>query len=623
MPNEGAASTPVKTTRSPKWAVPLLCFGIMALAVGVYARAAGNGFVMFDDDINIYNNPMLGSPTWARIQWAFTDDFYMPRYMPLGWISLMAIFAFGGLDPLAYHGVNILLHTANAGLLFLVAVKGLGLLDQACGRPVSERWRLGVAALAAIFWAVHPLRVEPVSWATGVHYLHATFWALLATWLLWARLDRHGRSRRLYFAAAWVAYLFSVLVYPVTLGLSVALFLFELWWSRRRASTKGEKSRSTVWRLGRAHAPFFALSACGVGANIWIRMQVTSFFSQAPGLESFSLLQRILQACHSAVYYALRPLVPPNPTPLYPTQLVDGRLGAGAWVCLGMVAVLLVVLAKTWRNKPGFATWCVGFAFVGVSYYGLLESPFQTSDRYTYFTSVMLALGGAMLAHRVPAGRWRGVAAVTAIAWCGWLAMKVPAQMPVWRDNTHLFTHISRHLEGDPDQALYYKGRLAVSRAREGERAGMFATLVELQRAGISKQAYSQIIDEISRIEAASARIRPRLAPPRGWIAPDAQAAYLNAVAVRNADDAWTTRVRFARAVAIDPGFADARYDFAMWLAVQGEPAEAWDHYQRLKQAGPAGFDGVPESALRRVIAESARYTENKTLSRAVLEAPP
>jgi protein O-mannosyl-transferase len=588
--------------------VAVLALGVMVLALCAYRAAAGNGFVMFDDDINIYSNPMLGSPTWTRIQWAFTDNFYMPRYMPLGWLSLMVIFVFGGLEPSAYHAVNVVLHAANAALVFLVVAKGLELVAQARGVAGERTWRLGVALVAAIFWAVHPLRVEPVSWATGIHYVHATFWGLLATWWWWKRLDRSGWARRRYIAAAWLAYAFSVLVYPVTLGLSGALFLFELWRGWRSSRDSGEFSWSAVGRIGWAHMPLFAVSALSVGANVWTRLRVTNVFAESPTLETFSLWHRGLQAAYSAVYYTLRPLVPGTPTPLYIPRYAGGHHDLMVWLCLIAVVLLLVVLAATWRRVPGFAVWCVGFAFIGVSYYGLLESPFQTSDRYTYFTSVMLALGLAVLAVHVPAGRWRAVMAVLAPVWCGWLALAVPGLMPVWRDNAHLFTHIAAHL--DAADAALYKGRIAVRQILAGDRDGAAATMADLRQSGAPENVLRQLEQEMAQIEEASARLTSRLPPQRGWVAPEAKVAYLNALNGRNDDD-WTTRVRYERALMVDPGFHDARYSFALWLAGKGEVTAARSHYEILKQANPVGFQGGVEDALLHVIVEVSRLVKD------------
>lgn len=573
------------------------------LIVLLYAPAAGNDFVMFDDDINIYNNPMLGEVTWERVSWAFADGFYMPRYMPLGWISLMVIFEMCGLAPSAYHWANIALHAANTALVFIVVRQGLSLVARARGMATGHGWVMGLAWGAAFFWAVHPLRVEPVSWATGLHYVHATFWALLAVGLTWARLERSCAVRRWYLAGACAAYLCSVLVYPVTLGLPAALWLFEAWLRSRKGAQDGGPGWDWNWEL----APFFVISALALAANVAVRHWVPSFFPPAPGLEVFSLGQRGLQAAYSAVYYTLRPLVAGDPTPVYGALFVDGHFGAVTWVCAILVGILLVGLVIWWRRMRGFTAWCLAMAAVGVPYYGLLESPFQTSDRYTYFPSVVLAFGIAVLAAIVVSGRGRTIFAGLGVAWLVWLAAAVPGALPVWRDDRALFTHVGRHLM--PHEVAYlYLGRVAVKQVCLGDEEGARATMVALAQAGASRGVRAQIEEELAPLFE-RARARSKIPPARGWVAPDAQTSQIYAMRAVRAGEDRTARVRFSRALEIDPGFNEARYNFGLWLALRGEPEAAWAQYGELTARMPSGFDSGLERALVEVIARAAKLT--------------
>ena len=64
--------------------------------------------------------------------------------------------------PFGYHLTSLLLHAASGAVFYLVARRLLGLAMPAA--PPLARG-LGAAA-AALFFSIHPLRVESVAWIT-------------------------------------------------------------------------------------------------------------------------------------------------------------------------------------------------------------------------------------------------------------------------------------------------------------------------------------------------------------------------------------------------------------------------------------------------------------------------
>lgn len=595
------------------WSEWILALFIGGLTFAFFAPAGGHGFVMFDDDLNIYANPQLGQLSWERVRWAFADDFYMPRYMPLGWLSLMAIFEFGGLAPAAYHWTSLTLHAVNAMMVFFVVRQGLCLVAQARGGAQGRFWVAGLAAAAGFWWAVHPLRVEPVAWATGLHYVHSTFWALLATLLTWARLGKRGGARRWCLGGAWVAYLLSVLVYPVTLGLPAVLWLFEVWARIEKGVAGAQSAQDRAFAEARWRwelLPFWVVAALALGANVFSRMVATSVYPAAPGLEEFSPERRGLQAAYSAVYYALRPLVVGEPTPVHGEP--EGLTRGPALVALGL---LLLVLGLWWRRWPGFAAWCLAFAAAGVSYYGLLESPFQPSDRYTYFPSLVLAFGGAALGLLVREGGGRTMVAAGFLLWTGWLAAAVPGQLKIWRNDEAFFTHLGQRL-GRTDPGFYYAGLLSVARLRSGDQAGSEAVLVSIRTSGGSANVLDWLEFRMRGYQA-QARGEQFLRSDSGVLAPDALWAQQQALNAGRAGEARTARKRFMRALAIDRGYHDARYNFALWLTTRGEFDEAMTHFEELARCAPNGFAGERENRLLRLIRDGALIEGSADLVRA------
>src|SRR5580765_5038363 len=98
------------------WLLRLLLVGAV---VAVFWPALQAGFVDWDDEVNIVNNPHLGF-SWENIRWMFTDTSYVRRYLPLGWLSYTVDRIFFGGSPTSYHAGNLLLHAANTLLLYAI-----------------------------------------------------------------------------------------------------------------------------------------------------------------------------------------------------------------------------------------------------------------------------------------------------------------------------------------------------------------------------------------------------------------------------------------------------------------------------------------------------------------------
>src|SRR4029078_11689452 len=91
--------------------------------------------------------------------------FNMGPYQPLSWMSLGLDYLIWGMNPTGYHLTSLLFHAANAVFFYFISRRMLVIIwPQA---PNQARWKLSTAAaFAALFFSVHPLRVESVAWLT-------------------------------------------------------------------------------------------------------------------------------------------------------------------------------------------------------------------------------------------------------------------------------------------------------------------------------------------------------------------------------------------------------------------------------------------------------------------------
>jgi len=125
----------------------LFAMGLVLATIFAY-RPAWNGSFVWDDDFYVTKNRLLTAPDGLRRIWFSLES--PSQYFPLLYTSFRIERSLWGLKPTGYHWVNILLHTANALLLWRL----LTVL------------RVPGAWLAAGIFALHPVQVESVAWIT-------------------------------------------------------------------------------------------------------------------------------------------------------------------------------------------------------------------------------------------------------------------------------------------------------------------------------------------------------------------------------------------------------------------------------------------------------------------------
>ena len=114
MNNAAMVSGAAKFDRRIPGAVLLL----VVLCWGAFGGALRCGFVYFDDDQYVFENPpVVRGLTAEGVRWAFTTG-HASNWHPLTWLSHMADVEWFGLEPKAHHAVNVWIHALNAVLLW-------------------------------------------------------------------------------------------------------------------------------------------------------------------------------------------------------------------------------------------------------------------------------------------------------------------------------------------------------------------------------------------------------------------------------------------------------------------------------------------------------------------------
>jgi Tfp pilus assembly protein PilF len=127
---------------------------LIAGAVFAYGSSLQGVFVL-DDTIHIVENEAIRHP------WQLITIFRACPTRPVLYASLAANYAMGGLDPLGYHVVNLVVHIV-AGLLVFGLVRRTLELPTASSR--FTRASAPIAFSIALLWLVHPLTTQAVTY---------------------------------------------------------------------------------------------------------------------------------------------------------------------------------------------------------------------------------------------------------------------------------------------------------------------------------------------------------------------------------------------------------------------------------------------------------------------------
>jgi len=467
-----AGNHPTKTW--PLWLVP----AIVAVATCVaFLPVLWNGFVEWDDYENLLNNPHYRGLGWNQLRWMFTT-IHMGPYQPLSWLTLGVDYLLWGMNPVGYHLTSIILHAANAVFFYFICRR---LLIAALLLAENEQsWRLTLsAAFAALFFAVHPLRVESVAWATERRDVVSGFFFL---WTIYCYLrvlsPRDDLQSRRWTKTALAIYVLSLLSKAIAMTLPVVLLILDIYPLRRLEWDPRRWFDSTARGVLREKIPFLIVAVPFALIALFGQQQSSALRS----LESYDAGSRLAQAFFGASFYLWKTLVPVKLSPLYeiPPHFspLDSSILAGV-AATTMITLSLYLLKNRW--PAGLACW-LSYIAILAPVLGLVQAgPQLVAERYSYLSCLTWAVlaGGAafyLTDHSSRNPRWRAYGAAAAgtviLAVLGAVTWK---QTQIWRDTGTLWRHV---LTLDPRSSIahYNLGRFL---ARQGNQADAIMHYVE------------------------------------------------------------------------------------------------------------------------------------------------
>jgi len=406
-----------KSTNFAKWGALL---AVILVTFGCFYQTLDFGFVDWDDDRNIFKNPLITSLQSENF-WVNTKEIWtstvIGNYNPLTiWTFAVEKMVYG-MDNLGmWHLTNVLLHLICVLLVYLISSL-LGL-----------SWR--AAILVAILFGIHPMRVESVAWLTErKDVLYGAFY-LAALWL-YIKGKVEQRSYWLLIIPLFVLSLFSK-IQAVVLPLSMILVDYYL---------AGRLELKPMLRK----VPLLAISLAFGLLGIYF---LSGEGSLASNSNTYEWWQRIFVGSYSYCVYLVKAVVPYQLSPLYP---YTPNMPAYFYPTIAIAPVVLWLMYKWYISGQRALFFGLGFFTVNIFFLLQILGAGQgfLADRFTYiayFGLFFIAGWGMDTFVKLYNSKSLLIQLAATVAMIGYGYMTVQ-QVSIWQNSETLWSHVLKYYD--------------------------------------------------------------------------------------------------------------------------------------------------------------------------------
>jgi tetratricopeptide (TPR) repeat protein len=540
----------------------LICAGLVIATVIAYEPIRHNEFVDYDDPAYITENPDITSGlTLQSFKQAFISS-HSDMWHPLTTLSHMLDCQLFGLYPFWHHLVNLGLHIVNSMLL-------LWILNSLTG----SMW---ASAFVAAVFALHPLQVESVAWASERKtVLSGLFWFLTILLYIWYT-KKPGNWRYIW---VFIIYGLCIMTKPVVVTLPFVLVLLD-YWPLGRIRNKNEElknktldSKFSILNSISEKIPLLALSA--ILCVVTVVAQKSG--GAIAGLEKLSPDYRVANAFVSYIRYIGKLIRPGGLTAAYPYPYVNFSNGI-VIVCILLFALITALVIYIGRHKKYVITGWLWFIGAMVPMIGLIQSGGQAmADRYMYLSMVGILIIAAFGAKDIINKRPRTRTATSALAIITILSLLIFTRVQVgyWRNSITLFEHtldVTKNnfvAEANLAKALRFEGRLKEAVLHYRNAVRIHPTLADARHnLGIA-------LLQIGKVDEAAACFNEIIKQGQG----SAKVYYDLAIALKYQGKYDEAISSLNKTLKLDPNYAEARKRIGILLTLKGRIDEAIPYF--------------------------------------------
>lgn len=546
----------------------------------LYLPVLKNGFVNYDDDLYVLDNPILKIIDLNFLKKAFlsTDvSLLLLEWHPLTVVSLALDYAVWGLEPFGYHLTNVLLHSLNTFLVFILIARLFTIEGMRESRGVFF-----AAFTASLLFGIHPVHVESVAWVSERKDVLSAFFYLIS---LVSYLGYAVEKSKICYALCLTSFIFAVLSKPMAISLPAVLLILDYFPLKRF----GSRVTGFTWSVILEKLPFIAFSILSISMALWVRIAGETV---APiGIHPIG--SQILVAAQNYIFYLTKMTIPFNLSPFYPYPREVSLLSLDyAASTLFLIAITFYSLRSSKKGKVFFVV-CLYYlvtllppviAIVQVGY-------FAAADRYTYLPS----LGPFLLAGFIVScgfercsKKQRLIIITTLSILFLVLVGKSIKQISIWRDSITLWSHVIKIFPDSADIAYYNRGNAYDDIGERQQAMNDFYKAIEINpryanaffNLGLDYARsgdFSQAIGNYTR----GLTLRPS----------DAKGYYHRGIAFYNIGNYKLAMKDFEIVIDLDPQYAEAYYQCGLVYFSLGEYTQAIKGYSIAIEINPKYAD--------------------------------
>jgi protein O-mannosyl-transferase len=436
-------------------------FALLALAVVTYLIFLPSlkcEFTNWDDGTYVTENPLI----WKLDKEALAKIFSTPvslNYHPLTMLSLAMDYSIDKMNPRYFHLTNVLIHLLNALLLFIFLLRLMQAYQKTSPANGLFMNAFNVALLTSISWAIHPLRVESVTWVAERKDVLYVFFFLLS---LISYLKYREQKKLMWMIFSFLFFIASCLSKGMAVVLPVVLVLLD-WFLA--AEEKPARIKSFInWTIAKAH---FFIASAGFG--------VLAFKIQSQGaiaaMSTFTFFQRVTFACYGFIMYLWKLILPLHLSAFYPYPFTDaqGNIPAIYYASpLIVLSIVGIIVFLFYKNKSAARMLTFGFLFYFVCVALVLQfisvGSVIMADRYTYLSHIGIIFAGVFFFERTKNQFSKNTRSIAYLALAGvliWFAYLTYQRTKVWTNAETLWTDAMNQFPfieiAYENRGIYYK----------------------------------------------------------------------------------------------------------------------------------------------------------------------
>jgi len=392
----------------------LLIILIGVISFILYVPSLSFNFINWDDDIHVYNNPSFETQNPLKTIWiTFKTHSYLPiahTFFYLQWkISH---------SPRLFHTINIILHTINILLIFIVLQKLQ--LD-----TVS-------AFFITIIYVIHPMRAETVAWISDQKAIISGIFVWLA---FLSYLKYSTKNTKFFLFLTALLYTFAMLSKQTAFPIIFVFLCYKYF------ILENKKIKNYLPEI---------ITLCSVGIGIMyihLARESQHFFSTMAS--SLPFFTRILVFFKSFVYYPLKTIIPIEFCPIYPSWNFFQDFVGDFLPIIAVLFLTSIILYQYKKNNTIFSKWLIfGYMSYILTIFpvtGIFTMPYLNTsfiaDRYSYFSGLFIIIIVVLTVKNYFKKYAYSILSIFAIA----CAISTYYYLPIWKDSNTFWNYVIKH----------------------------------------------------------------------------------------------------------------------------------------------------------------------------------